>query len=83
MRIKDLEAHLVRQLEQQVLAALPSLLAAQVVLAELDCLLSLAACARDLELARPTTLRRHSPLPRRPSLSGLVAPLTETRVVTH
>ena len=29
MRIKDLEAHLVRQLEQQVLAALPSLLAAQ------------------------------------------------------
>ena len=51
---------------------------AQVVLAELDCLLSLAACARDLELARPTTLRRHSPLPRRPSLSGLVAQLTET-----
>ena len=43
-----------RQLEQQVLAALPSLLAAQVVLAELDCLLSLAACARDLELVRPT-----------------------------
>ena len=27
---------------------------AQVVLAELDCLLSLAACARDLELVRPT-----------------------------
>ena len=27
---------------------------AQVVLAELDCLLSLAACARDFELVRPT-----------------------------
>ena len=54
MRIKDLQAVLVRQLEARVLQALPALLAAQCVLAELDCLLSLAACARDFGLTRPS-----------------------------
>ncbi len=53
MRIKALQAVLVRQLEARVLQALPALLAAQCVLAELDCLLSLAACARDFGLTRP------------------------------
>ena len=36
---------------------------AQVVLAELDCLLSLAACARDFELVRPTKTKPNSYLP--------------------
>ena len=52
--MKDLEAHLVRHLETELLKALPALRAAQSTLAELDCLLSLASCARDLNLKRPT-----------------------------
>lgn len=52
--MKDLEAHLVRHLETELLTALPALRAAQGTLAELDCLLSLASCARDLNLKRPT-----------------------------
>ena len=51
--MKDLESHLVRELETELLKSLPALRAAQGTLSELDCLLSLASCARDLNLARP------------------------------
>jgi len=52
-RIRDLESQLVRHLEVQILASLPALLAAQTVLAELDCLLALATAAVELKLTRP------------------------------
>ena len=67
---------------------------AQVVLAELDCLLSLAACARDFELVQPTMtgdnlptneLRAHAPshsLRRRP-LEGTLQRRPSLRLGTH
>ena len=52
-QIKDVECKLVRLLEKRLLAWLPMLQKAQLCLAELDALLSLAVCARDLNLVRP------------------------------
>ena len=51
--IKDQEAKLIRDLESEMLHELPALKRAQHALAELDCLLALAASARDLGLTRP------------------------------
>ena len=42
-----------RQVEEQLVSWLPSLLSAQSALAELDCLLALATAARDLQLVKP------------------------------
>ena len=53
-RIKDVEAQLVRHLEDRMVEWLPLLIAAQSALAELDCLLSLATSARELQLTKPT-----------------------------
>jgi DNA mismatch repair protein MSH5 len=53
-RLKDVECQLVRHLERRLLTWLPLLRAAQLALAELDALLSLAICARDLRLTSPT-----------------------------
>lgn len=51
---RDLESQLIRHLELQVLASFPAMLDAQIVLAELDCLLSLAMVALELNLMRPS-----------------------------
>jgi DNA mismatch repair protein MSH5 len=53
-QIKDIECELVRLLERRLLSWLPVLERAQSCLAELDALLSLAICARDLHLTPPT-----------------------------
>ena len=52
--LKDLEATLVRHLEEKVMGWAPLLRGAQRALAELDALLSLATIARDLQLSPPT-----------------------------
>ncbi|KAL1518771.1 hypothetical protein AB1Y20_003055 [Prymnesium parvum] len=51
--ISDVESHIVRLLEVELLRSLPALREAQQTLAELDALLSLASCARDMGLTRP------------------------------
>lgn len=56
-RIRDLESQLVRHLELQILTSLPAMIKAQAVLAELDCLLSLALAALELKLTRPTLVK--------------------------
>ena len=53
-RLKDIECELVRFLEKRLLQWLPMLTKAQLALAELDALLSLATCAREMHLTRPT-----------------------------
>ena len=52
-RMKDYEAHLMRHLEKRLMQLLPALEAAQSVLAELDCYMALALCAREFGFSKP------------------------------
>ena len=71
-QIKDVEAHVVRLLEVELMRSIPALREAQLTLAELDALLSLASCARDLSLTKPE-LTQARVAPQRPSHKTPVA----------